>query len=403
MRILYSHFLDDDDHPAVQMVHAISRQLRSIGHEVCVHRSLGEATGGHREVAKPTRRTPLTAVKDRFWFARALARNRPMMRRDRAAIEAFRPDVVLAREDPYCVSMALAAGAAGVPLVTFADVPVAYETRTFPVGGRWHPPFLVEAIERLWLKRCRAVVTPCRPAADELKKYGLEVPIHVSANGVDPENFPETTPEQREQGRRALGLPEGATIVGFQGSFRRFHGIDLLRDMILATASRPDVHWLLIGDGPERGRLEAAVAGRSRATFIGKQPPGRMGALTAAFDIAVSTHVFVDGSFYFCPLKILEYGAAGCAILASTQGDIPRLLDGGRAGVLVDGPDPAAWIAALVGLLANRRRAEHLGRAAREFVLGHLTWKHSAIRIESILNAALAMPMPAPIGLVLSP
>ena len=49
-------------------------------------------------------------------------------------------------------------------------------------------------------------------------------------------------------------------------------------------------------------------------------------------DVAVVPHAYSASHFYFCPLIILEFAAAGCAVIASSQGDIPNLLDDGRAG-----------------------------------------------------------------------
>jgi glycosyltransferase involved in cell wall biosynthesis len=314
-----------------------------------------------------------------------------MLKRDIAAIREFEPEVILAREDAYCTSIVHAAKTFKIPFVTYADVPVAYETRLFHSDARWHPPFLVERIERWWLKNSQAVITPCHPAADELKVYQLNVPIYVTPNGVVPEKFSRLTPNEKLQKLAEIGVPPGSTVIGFQGSFRKFHGIDLLREMILRTVNRPDIHWLLIGDGPERAPLQDAVAGCHSVTFMGKQPPENMGDLTSLFDIAVSSHMFINGSFYFCPLKILEYAAAGCAIIASTQGDIPRLLDDGRVGVLVDRPDPESWVNAIEGLLDDVPRMRQLGRSAREFVTAHLTWRHTAERIEVVLKNALSV------------
>ena len=63
-----------------------------------------------------------------------------------------------------------------------------------------------------------------------------------------------------------------------------------------------------------------AVAENSSVTVLGRQPPDRMGELVGVMDIGISTHVFVQGPFYLCPLKILEYAAAGCAVVASAGG-----------------------------------------------------------------------------------
>ena len=383
MKILYSHYLADDGHPAVRMIHAIGEGLRDLGHDVWIHRSYGDAGPRSTATARP-KTGRLSALRGKLWFAKAIARNSSMGRRDLAAIDAFRPDVVLARQDAYCDSMARAAERRRVPLVTYADAPVAYETRHHGDRSRWHPPGLVEAIERRTLRRSRAVIAVSNPAAGVLADYGVEVPIEVIPNGVHPERFPELSDSDRRRGRLALGI-EAPHVLGFQGGFQSFHGLDRLRDLMLWTARRPDVHWLMIGDGPGRAALEQAVAGRVRATFLGRRPPESMGPLLGLIDIALAPHEFA-GVFYFCPLKILEYTAAGCAIIAGDQGDVSSLLDDGRAGILVADGEFTSWTNALDRALDDPTGSRERGRAARSFVLRNLTWRITAEKVAGVLD-----------------
>lgn len=376
------------------MVHAIARELEGLGIEVKVHRCLGPAAskgGAGGDPAGPSSRNggAVQRVKDRLWFAKTLARNRAMKGTDAAAIAAFRPDVVLAREDAYRTSIVGAAVAAGVPLVTYADAPVAYEVRTFYNKPRWHPPRVMEKIERWWLQQSQAVITPTHAGAGVLAGYGVKVPIQAISNGVDTELFPALGPEEKRQRRQELGLPVEGVVVGYQGSFRNFHGIDLLCDLVRATAGQDGVHWLLVGDGPERPKLLEAAAGKAGVTIPGRQPSERMGEFVSVMDIGISTHVFVPGPFYFCPLKILEYASAGCAIIASAQGDIPRMLDQGRVGVLLDRPEPESWVQALRDLLADPARVERLGRDARQWVEQNYTWRRTAEGVAGVLKAAI--------------
>ena len=389
MKVLYSHYLADDGHPAVRMVHAIADELRHLGHDVHIHRSLGEAGPQTSSVAR-REGGALSALRGRLWFARALVRDRARTRRDLAALDAFQPDVVLARQDAYCESMPRAAARRGVPLVTYADAPVAYETRHHDHSGRWHPPGLVEAIERRTLKRSRAVIAVSNPSAELLARYGVKSPIEVISNGVHPERFAAMPNEERRRGRRALGI-EAPLILGFQGGFQSFHGLDRLRDLMLSTAGRPDVHWLMIGDGPGREELQRAVSGKVRATFLGRRLPETMGPLLGLIDVALAPHEF-GGVFYFCPLKILEYAAAGCAVIAGDQGDIASLLDDGRAGILVNDGELASWTEALDRALNNPERSRELGRAARSFVLEQFTWKVTAEKVERVLNRVTGSP-----------
>jgi glycosyltransferase involved in cell wall biosynthesis len=390
MKILFSHYLLDDDNPPVRTVHAISRELRGLGNEVHVHRSYGPARpmamGAGGSVAG--RPGLLGAARGAAWFAKAALRNLPMYRNDLRAIAAVRPDVVLARQDAYCLSMALAAQKAGLPLVTYADVPVAYESRVYYNVGRWHPPGLVEAMEKRGLAPSRAVIATSYPTIWQLAEYGLDLPMRVVPNGLHPERFPELSEDERRAQRRALGI-EAPLVVGFQGTFLAIHGVDRLRDLMLELSPREDVHWLVIGDGPLRAGVEAAVAGRVRATFLGRRPPEEMGRLLALMDVAVAPHTFVPGIFYLSPLKIIESAAAGCTVVASRQGDIPWLLDNGRAGIILDDPDIAAWTAAIHRALDDPDLRRSLGQAARRYVLEHFTWRRIAEQYDEILRWAL--------------
>ncbi len=389
MRILYSHYLADDAHPAVRMVHSIAGELRQQGHEVLIHRSAGPVSPP--SPAPPAGAAPAARrggrLRDAVWFARALARNRGMLARDRRVLAEFGPEVVLARQDAYCISMARAATAAGMPLVTYADAPVAHETRAVP-ESRFHPPGLVEALERWTLRRSRAIVTVSHPAAELLGRYGLSTPITVVPNGVDPARFPAMGAAERVEARRALGIT-APRVAGFVGSFRPFHGIDRLGAIIRAVGPRPDTQWLLIGDGVERPALQASLADRPDVIWLGRRPADEVPRLTALLDVAVMPHPPHAGPFYFCPLKVLEAAAAGCAVVASDQGDIPRLLDGGRCGRVLPAENLELWPPVVRGLLDERSVCCSLGLAAREYVLPRYSWSKTAAEVARVLHASL--------------
>ncbi|MEM7311926.1 MAG: glycosyltransferase family 4 protein [Planctomycetota bacterium] len=398
MKVFYSHYLTQLNHPAVQMVEHVSRELRTFGHDVYVHASAGIEPESQAE-APPTSdagdanvKTTKVAqfkksLKRNLWFAKAMYRNRRWYPGDLQALREFQPDIVLARQDAYCWSVVKAARKLNIPVVTYADAPVAYEVRMFNEAMRWHPPGLVEYIERWGIGRSRSVITVSHPAARQLQRYRVKCPIYVDHNGIDERRFPEFNAEHREAIRKSLGL-RARTVLGFQGSFRSFHGIDRLAELIEMT-DELDVDWLLIGDGPERRKLEAASAGRDNVKFLGRRPQEEMAALLSAIDIAVAPHAKMDGDFYFCPLKILEYAASGCAILASNQGDIPKLLAYGAGGEIVDSDDPRDWMCGIIRLISDPAYRSELGQIARSHVMQNLTWRRTAESVESILQRAL--------------
>ena len=94
-----------------------------------------------------------------------------------------------------------------------------------------------------------------------------------------------------------------------------------------------------------------------------------------------------QADFYFSPLKIVEYLAAGLPVVASEQGDLAHLV--GKAGLMVT-PDDAAELAdALDKVLGDPelRRAMHF--AARRHAAG-MTWDAAAAQVEAALISAMA-------------
>ena len=386
MRILYSHYLTEDEHPAVRMVSHISRELRALNHTVHVHASAGIIPHRHATASASgrDRRGLFPGVRGKLWFGKAVARNVGRVSRDTSVITDVSPDVVLARQDAYCWSVARAALNVGIPCVTYADAPVAYESRLFHDSQRWHPPRLVESIERWGLLHSRAVITVSNPSASRLAQYDVDSPIHVVHNGVDLREFQPHSDDDKNRIKASLGIST-PLVIGFQGTFKPFHGMDLLRELMLRTKHHEQVTWLLIGDGPCRSDLESAVQGGGRVKFIGRQPASSVGRLLSTIDVAVAPHLEMLGDFYFCPLKILEYAASGCAVVASNQGDIPALLDSGHAGILIQGRQPDEWSKAIDQLINKPELRRRLGTNAREHVATGFTWQMTAKRIERVL------------------
>lgn len=85
--------------------------------------------------------------------------------------------------------------------------------------------------------------------------------------------------------------------------------------------------------------------------------------------------------FYFSPLKIYEYMAAGLPVVASRIGQVAELIQDGTNGLLYQPGDAVALSAALNRLRCEPMLRSSLGRAARETVLHDHTWEAVAKRI----------------------
>lgn len=376
MKILISHYLASENHPAAKMLFHVAAELSLRGHDVSYHRSAGDDS--------PTSSRGKSPCWKRFaWFGKAMAKNRTMRLRDEMAIRKFRPDIVLARQDAYCYSMPQACQRANVPLVTYVDAPVAYESRNYDTSGRWHPPGLVERIEQYGLKLSQGVIAVSNPSANLLRGYQLDTPIMVVPNGVDWHRF--QIPHDSDLKRKLdINTP---LVAGFVGSFRPFHGLSLLEGLINATKARRDLTWLLVGDGPGRAELEARTADPSRVRFLGQQPSQKIPELLHAMDLFVAPSPLTTAKYYFCPLKVLEAMAAEVPVLTGELGDIPNLLQHGREGILVKSTELTAWHQVLVNLIDDPGLRRNLATAASERARNY-TWAHTARNVEESLGFA---------------
>lgn len=191
-------------------------------------------------------------------------------------------------------------------------------------------------------------------------------------------------------------LPVGLTqapVVGFVGGFYPWHGVDRLVEAVRRNraAGRPAA-LLLVGDGPERPRIEAQVAAAGLAEhclLAGSRPHAELPGWIAAMDVCVMPH----SNDYGSPMKVFEYMALGRAVLAPSLPPLCDVIDDGVNGALFAsseaGADPVAPLeAGLAGLLGDGPLRERLGRAARERVGERHTWQENWHRVESALAAS---------------
>lgn len=223
----------------------------------------------------------------------------------------------------------------GIPSVLFVDAPYVWESRKWGIRrSGWE-----------WFSKRWGDALPCRKAdlvlvvSEEVKRAVIDLGVDesrvlITPCTVSPKRFDRA---QDHQVRRSLGLT-GNFVIGWVGSFRKFHGLDLLVDAYReASKFSQQSKLLLIGDGPERIRLEEKVDEyglRDRVMFLGNIPHNEVHAYISSFDVAVLPSRLDEG-FHYSPLKLREFFAAGVPVIASAVGDVKQVIEASGGGWLV--------------------------------------------------------------------
>jgi len=233
------------------------------------------------------------------------------------------------------------------------------------------------ALETTIMRRAAHVIANSHATAARLaERYGdgeQAQKITVLPNGVD---WPLTLPEK--------DWAHAGRHVVYSGSFFAWKGV---ADLVQAAGELPGCHITLLGGNAAQVRREQErkPAAGAELDFRGHVPHREVARALQSACIAVLPNRDDPDSRFTSPIKLFEYMAAGCAIVAS---DLPALRDilPADAAVWARPGDARALADALRGLAADPVRAQALGARVRELARG-LTWQARAEKLEALLGS----------------
>lgn len=289
--------------------------------------------------------------------------------------------------------------AARAPLVRYVHAPVVWEARKWGVSRPlWGS--VLELYEARALGTADLVACVSREVRNRLIRMGVPSErVLVSPMGVDADCFSPKVDSGAVRSRHGIGDDE--VVIGWCGSFRSFHGLDILLDAFdrlvrllkeegNGDPRSPNTRLFLVGDGALRARLMAEARERGlgeRVTFTGAVPHVDMPAHVCAMDLTVVSSPG-SGGFHYSPLKAREYAACGRPIVAPREGEMAELETSGFFNLHQPG-DSVSLARVLLSLVRDPQLRRYQGEQARSFAVKRWTW---GAHLDNALKAYRRLP-----------
>jgi len=257
---------------------------------------------------------------------------------------------------PHATAAQLAREKTGVPYVTTlhgSDVTILGSDPSY------------EPINTMSIESSDAVTTVSHYMAEEARKtLGVKQEIQVIPNFVDHEAFTPAPCHIIDNPR-----PRGITLVHVS-NFRPVKRVDdLVYCMCIITKKDPNAQLILVGDGPERHRIERLIDKLDLRKNI--MVTGYRSDVAEVMNCADA--LVLSSESENAPLTILEAMSCGLPVIASNVGGIPEQITDGENGFLIPLKNPEKIAEAALKLGADEKLLAEMGAKARATVLQHFT------------------------------
>jgi len=312
-----------------------------------------------------------------------------LARRLREVALEVRPDIIHAHSPVLNAVPAIRVGRE-------LGIPVVYEIRAFwedaavdhgttrEGSARYR---LTRALETWAIRKADHVFTICEGLRADIADRGVDpAKVTVIPNAVDTNAF-QASQAPDPALKRSLAL-DGKVVLGFVGSFYAYEGLGLLIDSLpVVLRANPAVALLLVGGGPEEGRLREQVSRLqldAHVVFSGRVPHKEVSRYYDLIDVLAYPRHSMRLTELVTPLKPLEAMAQQKLFVASSVGGHCELVEHMKTGVLFKADDQEALAQALLDLLGSPQIWPALKANGRAFVESTRNWRNSVANYKPV-------------------
>ena len=369
LKILYHHRVAAQDGQSVhirELVAAFERQ----GHEIVFvgpsirPSSLGEENRVLKWMRKLLPRFVIELLELTYGFRVYL--------KLKAAYDEHKPDVLYERYNLFLPAGTWLKRKTGIPYFVEVNAPLSDERAEYSGLSLQE---LARKYERMTFENADRLFPVSQQLANIICKMGAKPErITVLHNGIVPSEYEGIDGSGL---RQDMGL-DNKVVLGFVGFVREWHRLDRIIHVLKHHGTNPDLHLLVVGDGPavpECETLAKELGVDHRVHFVGFQDRAAIPKYLAAMDIALQPAV----TDYASPLKIFEYLIAGLVTIAPDQPNIREILTHKKDSLLFDPGNFEEAEAAIVRASTDQELRQQLGAASRRLIDDRkFTWDNNA-------------------------
>ncbi len=303
------------------------------------------------------------------------------------------PDVIIGSSPQLLVALA-------AWWLAFAkDVPFVFEVRDLwpeslvAVGAGREDSLLHKTLAKiagfLYERANRIVVVT--PAFKDYLIQHWRVPaenIAVVENGVETTLFAPAPASETRSLRQSLGI-ESKFLVSYIGTMGNAHGLETLLDAASALQQRrPEVHFLLIGEGAEKEQIKHQAQSRrlTNVQFLDQQPRERIPAFISASDACLVLLKKTDVFKTVIPTKMLEFMSCERPLLLGVDGQAREIVEDAEAGIVIEPENAEALAQAIERLVTSRQLGDTLGKKGRAYILNNFSRARTAEKYIDVLQ-----------------